>query len=198
MINVPTETDVISACAAVIQATQVSGGPIKAKIIPRWILGFKPSEAVDMMQAPNDNKKVHAWVLTMQSWIESYVRSKDGEKQVPQDWTRQMMGLPGLSSSDPAPNTDYKIHVEGIVKVYQIQQLENGTDADNSELDNRAERDAVKRAIAASPRLNLDWSNFRHETVKFQAIVTVPMGDAGQLHVAAATLPFNFDYVAKA
>jgi len=94
MINVPTETDVISACAAVIQATQVSGGPIKAKIIPRWILGFKPSEAVDMMQAPNEHKKVHAWVLTMQSWIESYVRSKDGGKQVPQDWTRQMMGCP--------------------------------------------------------------------------------------------------------
>jgi len=47
---------------------------------------------------------------TMQSWIESYVRSKDGENTGTAGMigTRQMMGLPGLSSSDPAPNTDYK------------------------------------------------------------------------------------------
>lgn len=198
MITVPTETIVVEAAAAVIRAVQVNGSPIKAKIIPRWILGFRPNEAVDMMQSVDDDKKVHAWVLTMQSWIETYVKSKSGERQVPQDWQAQIIGLPGLSGDDPASNSDYKMHVEGVIKVYQIQQLENGTDAANSELDNRDERDAVKRAIAAAPRLAVDWSNFRHDTIKFPAIVTVPMGDAGQLHIAAGTLPFNFDYVAKA
>jgi hypothetical protein len=199
MITVPSETSIIEACADVIKATIVEGNPIKAKIIPRWILGFTPKEAVDMMIAPNDSKKIHAWVLTMQSWIETRVKSASGTTQTPKNWQNQMIGLPGFNGgSDPAENTDYKIQVNGVIKVYQIQQLENGSDSDNSEIHNRAERDAVKRAISVSPRLGLDWSNFDHDLLKFPAIVSVAMADAGQLHIAPGTLPFSFQYVAKA
>lgn len=193
----PTEHSVVQAAAALIAAPFAALNPVPVKVVPRWILGLAIGEAITQLaklDLAGDQLPVNAWVLTTSSWIPSKVKAESGTNVTPRNFT------PGFDDwqqgGDRAKQVDYKITVNGSLKIWQIVEYRQGTDADNSEIDSMTQRQQVIDKFTGSPRLALDWPDFEHDELKVPAIAVLPFGTS-IFHVAQGTLPFNFTYVVK-
>lgn len=199
----PTENDVVDAAVAVLKATRVpvlgSLPPIldalKSAVYNRWIFAMTVGQVLDQLRADADGGKINGWAVTTSSWIPAKVKSQNGHTQTP------VTGFtPGFddavgSVSNPA---QYKIRVDGTLKIWQAVGFRLGNNDDNSERQARNERDAVMKAFSQSPRLGLTWQNFEHDELKMPNIALLPFTETELLHVAQGNIPFNFEYVVTA
>jgi hypothetical protein len=191
----PTEKTIVQACAAIV----TSAGLI-SKIVPRWILGLEPGEAIPHLAAKdgsNDLLPINAWVMTISAWIPAKVKSEKGYSETPKNFVEGFTNWGENPGGDPARGINYKINVNGSIKIWQVMQYEQGNNTSNSEYTSMDERQLVIDKITANPRLGLECADFEHDELKFPAIVQIPF-NGSLLHVAQGNIPFSFSYVVTA
>jgi hypothetical protein len=197
-----TENDVVDAAVAVIKSAQIpvpfSFPPetqqIKAAVYNRWIFAMTIGQVVDQLRADALDGLLNGWAVTTASWIPKKVKSESGASQVPPRGFTP--GFDDAIGSGEQPR-QYKMQVDGTLKVWQVYGFNLGSNAFNSEQQSRIERDKVINAISEAPRLGLNWQNFEHDELKFPSISLLPFGDV-QLHIAQGNIPFTFQYVVTA
>jgi hypothetical protein len=166
-----------------------------AVVYNRWIFAMTPGQVVAQLQADVvGSRRINGWSLSMASWNPKKVKSKSGVSQMPKAGF-----TPGFDDAvGSTPNLhDYKIQVDGVLKIWQAVQYETGTDLVNSDKDARNQRGAVIDAISRTPRLAINWFDFEHDELKFPTIALVP-SPGTELHIAQGVLPFTFTYVVTA
>lgn len=190
----PDETLVVQKAALVIENTLVAGQPLKARVYDRWIFGLAIGNVVSYMKSDADGKRINGWAVTVDSWVPSKVRSTpSGHTQTPNNWPATPVAIFG---QDVAMR-DYKIQVQGRLKIWQVYEQDIDNDTDNSEIRSRLERGAVINSFSAAPRLGMEWASFEHDELKMPTIGLFPFGDK-PLHLAQGNVPFSFEYVVKA
>jgi hypothetical protein len=199
----PTEHSTVLAAAAVISSTQYGAppAPLVSKVVPRWILALEVGEAIAHLTKEGvggDLLPINAWVLSTASWVPSKVQSQSGESVVPTNFTPGFDDWNiGAGGGDRATQVQYKISVQGSLKVWQVVEYRQGTDTDNSEIDSMNQRQAVIDSFTRSPRFGLDHPDFEHDELKIPSIAVLPFG-ASLLHIAQGNIPFSFTYVVPA
>jgi hypothetical protein len=196
------ENDVVDAAVAIIKAAQIpipfafppETAQIKAAVYNRWIFAMTIGQVVDQLRSDALDGLMNGWAVTTASWIPKKVKTQSGNSQVPQRGFTPGFDDAIGGESDPR---QYKMQVDGVLKVWQVYGFNLGSNAFNSEQQSRIERDAVINNISKAPRLGLNWQNFEHDELKFPTISLLPFGDV-QLHIAQGNIPFTFQYVVSA